>query len=320
MNDTSSLSDTLRQLAYYQAGGQPEGGRDIDKLNQSFGIIDKTIADVLAIKKAKLEQEKSGYETRKLKREITPENVLGDKTIEERLKAAQADYYGSGQKGGKKLFVNPTTRELSEIPLPGYFEVSSNTAATIAAGPAKEASTAARQEQSQLRGAEIKEASENRAKNKADLNQIEQIQNNLVQAKGVLDKIPSGIAGGAEGLLSKTGLGFSDASTYERTKPALATSLYRAMTGDTRLSDSDAAARALPLLPSLHQNAEQRKQLFDFINKTIENRKQKLNEGINEIPWDSIIGNSQPQVRQQRVKDGVTYEKREDGLWHPLGQ
>lgn len=55
------------------------------------------------------------------------------------LKRAQANYYASGQKGGGKIYINPTTREWSDIAKPGFIEVPSGTGATIAAGPTKEA-------------------------------------------------------------------------------------------------------------------------------------------------------------------------------------
>lgn len=61
-----------------------------------------------------------------------------DNLAKAELQRAQAEYYKSGQKGGKKLYVNVDTRKLSDTPLPGYVEVSANTGATIASGPAKE--------------------------------------------------------------------------------------------------------------------------------------------------------------------------------------
>lgn len=49
-------------------------------------------------------------------------------------------------------------------------------------------------------------------------------------------------------VTARTG-GTSALRDYDSNKGAIAVAIYRAATGDTRLSDSDAAARALPLLP-----------------------------------------------------------------------
>lgn len=184
----ADLADMIQRLAYYQAGGKDPGTGTLDKLNTGVGIVDKTITDVLAIKKAKLEGQKNKLETAKLGSEKTkldlgnapasnylkpatpagtagtdgqpvvtpqaPEYDLNRMTPDQQdtfasadLKRAQTEYYRSGQKGGDKLWVNPAMREVSEVEKPGFYRVPSGTAATIAAGPAKEAAITGRQKE-----------------------------------------------------------------------------------------------------------------------------------------------------------------------------
>lgn len=68
----------------------------------------------------------------------------------------------------------------------------------------------------------------------------------------------SGIGGGIKSIASKvTAGGISpELRIYNQQKPAIAVKLYRAITGDTRLSDADAAARALPLLPDTYEASD----------------------------------------------------------------
>jgi len=193
----ADLADMIQKLAFYESGGRDPGGYTLDKINAGAGIVDKTISDVLAIKKANLDRQKTTQEMSKLAQEaeslrrgntpmsnymtsqtvttetpvegpplpdfkrpvnvsyrtvsgidrskLTPEEL--DKLASEDLKRAQAEYYRSGQKGGNKLYVNLKTRDVSEIPQPGYVEVSANTGAVIGTGPAKEAAITGRQKE-----------------------------------------------------------------------------------------------------------------------------------------------------------------------------
>lgn len=80
MADASSLADLIKQLAFYRAGGKPEGGRDIDKLNtltQNIGtgtqgvvsnymagqkMHNDAISNVLARKQAELKIKDTEFE------------------------------------------------------------------------------------------------------------------------------------------------------------------------------------------------------------------------------------------------------------------
>lgn len=183
----ADLADMIQKAAFYQAGGQDPGTTNADRFNQGADIVTKVIGNVLAIKKARYENQKTQAETKHLgaqTAELTPTPMSAymkpaapagtagidgnpvaqprapqidyskmslkdmDTMSQANLRNAQADYYKSGNKGGKKLYVDLKTREVSETPLPGYVEVSANTGATIGAGPAKEVPLQVQREQS----------------------------------------------------------------------------------------------------------------------------------------------------------------------------
>lgn len=178
----ADLADMIQKLSFYQAGGKDPGTGTLDKINSGFGIIDKTITDVLAIKKAKYEASKAKAETGKLGAEKNkldignkpqsaymspvqiptqgpadeqgagPAPVMGQKLdtslmtpdtqetfASADLKRAQADYLRSGQKGGKKSYINLKTLDVSEVPLPGYVETTQSSAVSAGSFPARNA-------------------------------------------------------------------------------------------------------------------------------------------------------------------------------------
>lgn len=104
MADVNSLADMIQKASYLQAGGKPEGQRDIDKLNQAPDIINNAISNVLAIKKAQIDRQKGVSEIGKNNAETTeklhsviPQKQLdenGTSTVEDNLKKAQAGYFG----------------------------------------------------------------------------------------------------------------------------------------------------------------------------------------------------------------------------------
>lgn len=101
-----------------------------------------------------------------------------------------------------------------------------------------------------------------------------------------LQQQASVLKGGYDGIgeLGKMALnrGAGESANYKLymdTLPSASVSFYRAVTGDTRLSDSDAKARALPLLwhPSEAEDVKTKK--FDFLNRMIVAREKLLNSG-----------------------------------------
>lgn len=116
-------------------------------------------------------------------------------------------------------------------------------------------------------------------------NQLKSIQQagSLIQD---LQKQAEGLKGGYAGIaeLGKMTLnrGSGDSANYKLymdTLPSTSVSFYRAVTGDTRLSDSDAKARALPLLwhPSEADDVKVKK--FDFLNRMVTARGKLLESG-----------------------------------------
>ena len=173
-------------------------------------------------------------------------------------------------------------------------------------------------EEQQARSFQQKEEAENRASRKRELDNITDVEANLKSYMGVLNQVPAGLAGGAQTVVSKTGLAFPEAATADRTRNAIAVALYRALTGDTRLSDADAAARATPLIAAAYQSPEQRTQLESFINNRLQERKQRILQGIGgEMPLP-VMGDSpkdQFQVGQTIQKNGKNYVYRGNNQW-----
>lgn len=110
---------------------------------------------------------------------------------------------------------------------------------------------------------------------------VKDIDNQLQQLREIrkmLGDVPGGITGGIESLTSKATYGAigGKAKQYNDLKPSIATKIYRAMTGDTRLSDADAASRAYPLLPSLAEPLELREAKIRNLEKNLADRKSNL--------------------------------------------
>lgn len=95
-----------------------------------------------------------------------------------------------------------------------------------------------------------------------------------------------GLKGGYPGLLEKSkaiiNRGSGDSANYKLytdSLPSSAVALYRALTGDTRLSDADAKARALPLLWEPSEATDLRDKKNNFIDRMIGAREKLLGSG-----------------------------------------
>lgn len=86
---------------------------------------------------------------------------------------------------------------------------------------------------------------------KEEVDSIDEQLGQVTELERMLKKVPAGGAGAFASIGSKAtgGLVAPDVKIYNDLIPSIAVKIYRAMTGDTRLSDSDAQARAYPLLP-----------------------------------------------------------------------
>lgn len=68
----ADLADLAQQIAYYQAGGKPQGGRDIDKANNILGTVNKGITDYQGIIKNALEAKKLKLENQQKANSLKP--------------------------------------------------------------------------------------------------------------------------------------------------------------------------------------------------------------------------------------------------------
>lgn len=117
-----------------------------------------------------------------------------------------------------------------------------------------------------------------------------------------------GLKGGYAGMLEmgkaalNRGAGESgNYSLYTESLPSSAVALYRALTGDTRLSDADARARALPLLWNPSQDVTLRDKKNSFIDRMIDSRERLLNSGKYDngvIPFEAIKKEAQKEPKK----------------------
>ena len=99
------------------------------------------------------------------------------------------------------------------------------------------------------------------------------------KSTGKREFVNTGAKGFVKNLASKATLGNiggTNLRLYDQNRPATAVSLYRALTGDTRLSDADAKARALPLLPSAGEPKAVQQKKIAFLREGIQRRKRVL--------------------------------------------
>lgn len=93
------------------------------------------------------------------------------------------------------------------------------------------------------------------------------------------ESLPGGWQGGfmamGKGLIERKG----EVLRYMRKVPAVSAGLYRALTGDNRLSDADAAARAKPLVWDPTLDPSEKKPMFDSLEKAFEARAKILQSG-----------------------------------------
>lgn len=112
--------------------------------------------------------------------------------------------------------------------------------------------------------------------------QIDEIENALApmnKKTGQREYRTTGATGFAKNIASKVTLGNvggTDLRLYDQNRPATAVSIYRALTGDTRLSDADAKARALPLLPAAGEPKEVQQKKIKFLREGVQRRKRVL--------------------------------------------
>lgn len=77
----ADLADMIQKLAFYQGGGKDPGTDTVDKLNAGLGVVDKTINDVLAVKKANLDRKKVQGDMAKTAQETAGLSALNQEAV-----------------------------------------------------------------------------------------------------------------------------------------------------------------------------------------------------------------------------------------------
>lgn len=272
---------------------------------------------------------------------------FGNFTPEETQKLAGAESsLARSSKQVEKLYINPVLRQISLTPQEGYFEVSPNTAATIAAGPAKEESSATRQAETFKRtqdeslltpdeaiklnvpyGTKRKQAEGLTPQRPPTEGQgtTAVYANRMEQANEILGKLEN-YAQTANPLAFQTQAKLPDVAnklksaefqSIEQAKRNFLNSVLRRESGavisPTEFQEGNRQYFPLPgdtdaTLAQKRQNRETA--IRGFVN--IAGPAYVPNPIQNQAPQ------STPKFGEKRVKDGVTYERRPDGKWHPL--
>lgn len=157
------------------------------------------------------------------------------------------------------------------------------------------------------------------AQQKNDLQAVENQIANINNVKKLAEKIPAGrITGSLSGVVSSiTGGEYQTATReYLKERPAMAVSLYRALTGDTRLSDADAKGRALPLLWHPTESSKIRDLSFERINKALEARKKLISEGRYKVdengqfltPIEDVLAEAEQPLKKKSLDVGTAKE------------
>ena len=120
------------------------------------------------------------------------------------------------------------------------------------------------------------------AKQKDDLANIGNVETLLLNMESDAAQVPSGYAGIRSQVGGFFSRGATDTSTvvYNDQRKAVAVALYRALTGDTRLSDADAAARALPLLWKPDEAQQVKTMKFQKLRQLLSDRKQAVSSNL----------------------------------------
>lgn len=106
--------------------------------------------------------------------------------------------------------------------------------------------------------------------------------------KDILDKVPAGFAGAAEGAAGSVtgGVVFKNAKQYKDQVQSAAVEFYRAITGDTRINNND-ISRALAAFPQIGDAADLRQSKYDDLVKRLNRKQQDLSRGVFSTPWDA---------------------------------
>lgn len=113
------------------------------------------------------------------------------------------------------------------------------------------------------------------------LNDLEGLSKNFRKGplQGTYAKIGAKVTGGGE--FKGVGRGESeDILSYSDMRPAVAAGLYRAITGDDRISDMDAAKRALPFIPDPYLQPKAFQKRLALTKRAIQRKRQSIRKAV----------------------------------------
>ena len=152
-----------------------------------------------------------------------------------------------------------------------------------------------------------------------DLIGVKQQLANVDQMEKLAKDIPGGFGGIGSIVLSSVSRGKFSTKTrlYLKQLPAFAAGLYRDLTGDKRLSDDDAAKRAMPLLWNPTEDEVIKKDSFANIKKALLSRIKLIEEGKYQqspdgdfiTPLSSVLSNAnvKPKAQSGVTSSGLKY-------------
>lgn len=115
----------------------------------------------------------------------------------------------------------------------------------------------------------------------ADEGAVSNQESQLQQLEAMLKETGGGVVPGLKGVVGSMPFGgniFGKEKVFNDLKKAVAVSTYRAQTGDTRLSDNDAADRAYPLVPDLSEPPEVQRMKTENLRTIFANRKDTIQQ------------------------------------------
>ena len=144
--------------------------------------------------------------------------------------------------------------------------------------------------------------------------------------ENTLKKIPTDVSTGMTAVTSNMlggereiggqKIGSNDVQYYQSIAPGTAVGLYRALTGDTRLSDDDAKKRALPFLPRIYptpDTPEVRQRKLDRLKIAIDlASQQKKQSPDSPIDFNGLMGQAEATLEDKQSAPQISTKDQEE--------
>ena len=355
----ADLADLIQKLSYYQAGGNDPGQSTLEKVDKGLGIVDNTIADVLAIKKANLSNKATQLDISGKEYEQSPEiKDLGQRKTESEI----FKNYRGDRKENRKFITESDFRkrfEAGEVLSPDEYQIVQDPVANekdrIYISESEWRKRTANGEQISARNYQIvpdtvpTELAGTIPPDKAGVYtlSVESIKN---IGNAVKTLFPDGTANSFKrDIAIKSNIPGSDlpivgglipnAAPFSKEGQNVNRWIGNALSGRQLIQTGVAArpdetqALVRRFMAGAVSNPESAKQAFEELsgfytdyNTVLTTRKPVpprptpvLDALLSEspVPQSPAPQAQAPASGTTRVKDGVTYEKRSDGLWHP---